>query len=210
VGGPRLDEALAASSGRTATTKAMGKGSTQHQHLVQIEVPIKLLEGWLIQWCQHYAFAGGLRVKLRPYRAGSELLELIVRREPNEDKAHIVFAIITDRKGHNILSVRKLNTLDESLRKKRLMTLVHLFLIHRYNIDSVHYLGPSEDNRYQAAKMKTLGIFADVNNEIGEIMVADIDHKRVDELLAPDGRALQRLIQKQQEPKALSAAEASP
>ena len=38
VGGPRLDAALVASSGRTATTKAMGKGSTQHQHLVQTEV----------------------------------------------------------------------------------------------------------------------------------------------------------------------------
>ncbi len=39
VGGPRLDGALMASSGRTATTKAMGKGSTQFQHLVQTEVP---------------------------------------------------------------------------------------------------------------------------------------------------------------------------
>ncbi len=39
VGGPRSDAALAASSGRTATTKSMGKGSTQHQHLVQTEVP---------------------------------------------------------------------------------------------------------------------------------------------------------------------------
>ncbi|MEO6419792.1 MAG: isocitrate lyase family protein, partial [Polyangiaceae bacterium] len=35
VGGPRSDAALAATSGRTATTMAMGKGSTQHQHLVQ-------------------------------------------------------------------------------------------------------------------------------------------------------------------------------
>ena len=47
VGGPRLDAALAAASGRTATTKAMGKGSTQHQHLVQTEVPPKVLEEWL-------------------------------------------------------------------------------------------------------------------------------------------------------------------
>src|SRR4029450_8108707 len=47
VGGPRSDAALAASSGRTATTKSMGKGSTQHQHLVQTEVPKKLLEEWL-------------------------------------------------------------------------------------------------------------------------------------------------------------------
>jgi isocitrate lyase len=209
VGGPRLDEALAASSGRTATTKAMGKGSTQHQHLVQSEVPLKLLEGWLAQWCQHYGLPGGLRVKLRPYRAGSELLELVIRREPDEDKAHIVFATITDRKGRNILSVRELNTLDESLRKKRLMTLIHLFLVHRYRIDAVHYLSPSEDNQYQTAKMKTLGIYAEVNNEIGEIIVADVNRKRVEELLAPDGLALQRLIQKRQEPEVLLSAEAS-
>src|SRR5204863_6921756 len=50
VGGPRLDAALMASSGRTATTKAMGKGSTQVQHLVQTEVPRKLLAEWLEMW----------------------------------------------------------------------------------------------------------------------------------------------------------------
>jgi isocitrate lyase len=44
VGGPRLDGALMASSGRTAATKAMGKGSTQFQHLVQTEIPPRLLE----------------------------------------------------------------------------------------------------------------------------------------------------------------------
>ena len=54
VGGPRLDGALVASSGRTATTKAMGKGSTQFQHLVQTEVPPKLLEDWLVLWAKHY------------------------------------------------------------------------------------------------------------------------------------------------------------
>ena len=47
VGGPRADAALMSISGRTSTTKAMGKGSTQHQHLVQTEVPPKLLEEWL-------------------------------------------------------------------------------------------------------------------------------------------------------------------
>jgi hypothetical protein len=41
-------------------------------------------------------------VKLRPYRAGSGLLELVIRREPHEEKAHIVFAIISDRKGRKI------------------------------------------------------------------------------------------------------------
>ena len=32
----------------------MGKGSTQHQHLVQTEVPKKLLEEWLALWSEHY------------------------------------------------------------------------------------------------------------------------------------------------------------
>ena len=70
VGGPRSDAALAASSGRTATTKSMGKGSTQHQHLVQTEVPKKLLEEWLALWSEHYQLDEKLRVQLRPRRAG--------------------------------------------------------------------------------------------------------------------------------------------
>jgi isocitrate lyase len=93
--------------------------------------------------------------------------------------------------------VRDQNTLDKSLRQKRLMTLMHLFLVHRYKIDSVHYLSPSEDNQYQTAKMKTHGIFSAVNNEIGEIIVADANHPRIEELMAPDGVALQKLIRKQ-------------
>src|SRR5581483_12143914 len=76
VGGPRSDAALLASSGRTATTKAMGKGSTQHQHLVQTEVPKKLLEEWLAMWSENYSLGEKLRVQLRPRRAGSDVLEL--------------------------------------------------------------------------------------------------------------------------------------
>ena len=54
VGGPRADAALASASGQTATTKAMGEGSTQNQHLVQTEVPPKVLEGWLADWAEHH------------------------------------------------------------------------------------------------------------------------------------------------------------
>jgi isocitrate lyase len=67
-----------ASSGRTAATKAMGKGSTQFQHLVQTEVPTKLLEEWLADWSKHNNYAEKIRVRLRPHTAGSELLELSV------------------------------------------------------------------------------------------------------------------------------------
>jgi isocitrate lyase len=71
VGGPRSDAALTASSGRTATTMAMGKGSTQHQHLVQTEVPKKLLEGWLAVWAQHDGLPGSLcSIAASPRRLG--------------------------------------------------------------------------------------------------------------------------------------------
>ena len=66
VGGDRLDAALMAVSGRTAATKAMGKASTQHQHLVQTEVPIRLLDGWLATWASHWARPGRISGELRP------------------------------------------------------------------------------------------------------------------------------------------------
>ena len=75
VGGPRLDAALMASSGRTATTRAMGKGSTQFQHLAQTEVPTRELEAWLERWAapqQHRRPAG--RVRLRPTPPGRRSL----------------------------------------------------------------------------------------------------------------------------------------
>ncbi|HXO21287.1 MAG TPA: isocitrate lyase ICL2 [Thermoanaerobaculia bacterium] len=197
VGGPRLDGALAASSGRTATTKAMGKGSTQHQHLIQTEVPKRLLEEWLAMWSEHHRLPGPLRVELRPQRAGSELLELAIAGPGQEKEANVVFAPIHDRLGRSILSVRDQNTFDEKLRKKRLMTLIHLWLVHRYRADTVHYVSPTDDNQYQAAKMKSHGIFAEVNTEVGQIIVADVNAPRIAELLAPDRVALGKLIRKE-------------
>jgi isocitrate lyase len=196
VGGPRLDGALMASTGRTATTLAMGKGSTQVQHLVQTEVPRKLLASWLEMWARHYDLPMKLRVQLRPYTPGSEVLELGVFNEADDRMANVIFASIHDRHARSILSVRDQNTFEERLRKKRLMTLVHLFLIHRYKAASVHYVSPTEDNVYQAQKMKNHGIFSDVRSEVGHIIVAEVNRERIAELLQPDGAALARLIDK--------------
>ncbi len=201
VGGPRLDGALAACSGRTATTTAMGKGSTQFQHLVQTEVPTSLLQDWLTVWSARYE-TQPLRVKLRPNRAGSDLLELQVSGADGQKLANVIFGTIQDRRGRNILSVRDQNTFDTSSRKKRLMTLLHLFLIHRYKISAVHYLTPTEDNQLQADKMKALGIYSQVNNEVGEIIVADIDAAGVARLLDPKGTVLGELIKKSPAAKA--------
>jgi len=198
VGGPRSDAALAASSGRTATTKSMGKGSTQVQHLVQTEVPKKLLEDWLALWSEHYKLGERLRVQLRPRRAGSNLLELSIFGDNEDEKlADVVFDPITDRQGRSILTVRDQNTYSAKLRQKRLMTLVHLWLVHRFKADAVYYVTPTEDNKYQTEKMQAHGIFSNVNKDVGEIIVADINHPRIAELLEPDRKALQKLIRKQ-------------
>jgi isocitrate lyase len=196
VGGPRLDAALMACSGGTAATKAMGKGSTQHQHLVQTEVPTRLLEEWLAMWTQYHQIPSSLKVGLRPNTAGSELLELTLSNPSGEKVANIVFDVIADRRGRNILSVRDQNTFDSALRKKRLMTLNHLFLVHRYKIWAVHYVSPTDDNRYQAQKMTAHGLFSDVHDEVGHIIVADVSPEGVKALLAPDRDRLNALIQR--------------
>jgi len=195
VGGPRADAALMAASGQTATTKATGEGSTQVQHLVQTEVPPKVLGGWLDRWAKHHNLSDEGRVSLRPHQAGSELLELSVI-DPSDSKlANIVFATIQDRRGRSIISVRDQNTAPE-LRRKRLMTLLHLFLIHRYEASSVHYLTPNEDNRRQCESMVQLGIFEQVKDEVGEIIVADVNASVIRTLVAPQSRDLERLITK--------------
>jgi isocitrate lyase len=197
VGGPRSDAALAASSGRTATTKAMGKGSTQHQHLVQTEVPKKLLEEWLTLWSEHYNLDEKLRVTLRPRRAGSDVLELGILGEDGEQVANVIVDPIKDRHGRSILQVRDQNTFAGKMRQKRLMTLIHLWLVNRFKADAVYYVTPTEDNLYQTEKMKSHGIFSEVYPEVGEIIVAEVNKPRIAELLKPDRVALRKLITKE-------------
>jgi isocitrate lyase len=194
VGGNRVDAVLMSISGRTSTTKAMGQGSTQHQHLVQTEVPPKLLEDWIDAWRKRHGVAEKLKVSLKPRTSGSDLLELALLGPDGKVRANVVFAVIQDRRGRNILSVRDQNNFDLALRKKRLMTLLQLFLMHRYKIYSVHYVTPTDDNQRQAEGMKKQGLFSVVNEEVGEIIVADVAAERVKELLAADKVALTKLI----------------
>jgi isocitrate lyase len=116
--------------------------------------------------------------------------------DPSDEKlASIVFDTIQDRRGRSILSVRDQNT-SPGLRRKRLMTLLHLFLIHRYDAASVHYLTPSDDNRRQCESMLKLGIFEAVNDEVGEIIVADVNPAVIGALVEPASKERERLITK--------------
>jgi isocitrate lyase len=192
VGGPRADAALLAASGLTATTKAMGTGSTQVQHLVQTEVPPKLLAGWLREWAERHGVPPP-QVTLRPHTAGSEVLELSATDADGAQLAHVVFTTITDRRGRTILSVRDQSTVP-ALRRKRLMTLLQLFLLHRYGAASVHYVTPTQDNHIQCERLQARGLFETVSDEVGEIIVAEVARRRVAELAADDGTARRALI----------------
>lgn len=196
VGGPRLDGALVASSGRTATTKAMGKGSTQFQHLVQTEVSIKLLEEWLESWTRHNKIKDTFTAELKPHTVGTFVLELNILNGTGEKVADVIFEILQDRKGEKILTVRDENIFDTGLRQKRLATLLHLFLIHRYRTDFVHYVSPTEDNLMQTKGMMRLGIYESVNTEVGHIIVTKVNVEYVKELLNPNRRELKKLIAK--------------
>jgi isocitrate lyase len=193
VGGPRADAGLSAAWGQTATTKAMGEGSTQSQHLVQTEVPPKVLAGWLTEWKAAHGVDKDLRVQLRPHTAGTDLLELSVL-EGDTKLANIVFATLQDRQGNSILSVRDQNTFDQSLRRKRLATLLHLFLIRRYGPSTIHYLTPTDDNHRQSDAFSRRGIFSSVTQEVGEIIVADVNADTVAKLVATDSPERATLI----------------
>ena len=133
-------------------------------------------------------------MSLRPHTAGQDLLELSVTDDSGEKLANIVFGTLQDRRGRVVLSVRDQNTFDTSLRRKRLMTLLHLFLIHRYKAASIHYLTPTEDNHGAAASMKKRGIFENTYDEVGEIIVADVDGAVVAGLVLPDSPSRKELI----------------
>lgn len=194
VGGPRLDGALSACSGRTATTKAMGKGSTQFQHLIQTEPPISILDGWLSKWSEHNQVDLELSARLRPQSQGSDLLELDVLDSSNIKVAEVVFTVMCDREDKVFLFVRNQLIYDTGLRRKRLMTLLQLFLIHRFKADIVQYMNPTEDNRQQTNGMKRYGIFKNVIEEIGDIIVAHANKKIVAEMASHDRQGINRLV----------------
>jgi isocitrate lyase len=110
--------------------------------------------------------------------------------------ANIIFAVLQDRRLRNMLSIRDQNTFSGDFRQKRLMTLISLFLIHRYKAVSVHYVTPTEDNQRQAEGMRALGLYGDIRTEVGEIIVAQVNADGVQELVKPESKELTKLITK--------------
>jgi isocitrate lyase len=172
----------------------MGKGSTQFQHLIQTEPPISILEGWLAKWAEHNNVKRDLSARLRPQSQGSDILQLDILDSSNAKLAEVVFTEMCDREDKVFLFIRNQIIYDTDLRRRRLMTLLQLFLIHRYKADIIQYMTPTEDNRQQTNGMKRHELFEDVIEEIGDIIVAHVHKKNVAEILRHDGQGINQII----------------
>lgn len=195
VGGPRLDGALTSSSGRTATTRAMGKGSTQFQHLKHTELPISILQDWINRWRAQHQVEDDLRVQLRPLVPGSSLLELSIM-DGLKKTANVIFTPVADRNRRQILSIRDQNLYRKGFRQKRLMTLMHLYLINRYSTDIIHYLTPTEDNLRQCEGMKQMELFSSYSDAANQIIIAEVNKPAVTDFVS-DNALTSALILKQ-------------
>jgi isocitrate lyase len=112
VGGPRLDAALMASSGRTAATKAMGKGVDPVSAPGSDRGPDQTAGGVARGVEQALRLSGENSRPATSAHGRFELLELSVLNQPSGEKlANVVFAYIQDRRGRGILSIRDQNTL---------------------------------------------------------------------------------------------------
>ncbi|MEM7287709.1 MAG: hypothetical protein AAF480_15260 [Actinomycetota bacterium] len=155
--------------------------------------PPRLLEDWLKDWAGVHSLDTPLSVLLRPHTPGSEILELQVTGN-GDVYANVVFSVINDRRGRPILMVRDQNNYREEMRRKRLMSIMHLFLIHRYKIDAIHFLAPTDDNHKMAEGMANNGVFGNVTDEVGEIIVAEVATDDVAPLLTDDSTAIAGFI----------------
>jgi isocitrate lyase len=173
AGGPRLDAALMAASGRTATTKAMGKGSTHHQHLREIEVSPDVLERWLGMAYPERA-AGRLRAQLHPVVHSSECVELRIVNAAGDRLAHMVFQPSRDIERRTWLSVVEQAVSDPTLDQAVVGTLMLLFAVKRYQPGTVQYLRPSERQIEGARAMSALGVYANLASVVGQFAIMEV------------------------------------
>lgn len=190
VGGGWADRFRRAARGPSLTTTSMGGKSTETQHRKAVEVPTSVLERWLRMWGQHWTrqglYTGGdLSVELKERWAGSEEMMLNVFDEARDKIAEIMFRVDKDRAGRKFLAVKDQNTLKK-YRSRRLMSLMHFFLLHRYKTDLVHYLTPTDDNRLSVRRMIHNGVFREARTDDPNVIAIEVDTARAQKIFAND------------------------
>jgi isocitrate lyase len=197
VGGDWADRYRRAARGASLTTSSMGGKSTETQHRKAVEVPTSVLERWLRMWTDHWKLQGlydqgALNVELKERFAGSEEMMLNVFDEPRDKVAEITFRVDRDREGRKVLAVKDQNTVKK-YRNRRLMTLMHFFLLHRYKTDLVHYVNPSADNRLSVRRMIHNRVFKAARTDDPHIIAIEVDTQRAQKIFASD-ESIKRFI----------------
>jgi isocitrate lyase len=197
VGGPWADRFRRAARGASLTTSSMGGKSTEAQHRKAIEVPASVLERWLGIWAEHWRGQGvyekkDLRVELKERWAGSEEMMLNIFDEDSDKIAEITFRVDKDREGRKFLAVKDQNTVKR-YRSKRLMTLMHFFLLHRYKTDLVHYVTPTTDNRLSVEHMMQYGVFREARTDDPNIIAIEVNTARAQRIFSSD-ESIKRFI----------------
>ncbi|HTN70883.1 MAG TPA: isocitrate lyase [Methylomirabilota bacterium] len=212
VGGPWADRFRRAARGPSLTTSSMGGKSTEAQHRKAIEVPTSVLERWLHMWAAHWSkqglYSGGeLSVEIKERWAGSEEMMLNVFDEARDKIAEIIYRVDKDRDGRKFLAVKDQNTVKK-YRARRLMTLMHFFLLHRYKTDLVHYVTPTDDNRISVRRMIQNGVFRGARTDDPNIIAIEVDTTRAQKIFAND-ESLKKFIAQQFRPLGFHALNAS-
>ena len=201
VGGPWADRFRRAARGPSLTTSSMGGKSTEAQHRKAIEVPTSVLERWLRMWAEHWSGLGlykkgDLRVELKERWAGSEEMMLNVFDEASDKIAELTFRVDKDRDGRKFLAIKDQNTVKQ-YRSKRLMTLMHFFVLHRYKTDLVHYVSPTNDNRLSVQHMTQYGVFREARTDDPNIIAIEVNTARAQRIFSAD-ESLRRFIARPQ------------
>jgi isocitrate lyase len=200
VGGAWADRFRRAARGPSLTTSSMGGKSTEMQHRKAVEVPTSVLERWLRIWTQHWSEQGlwskaELSVELKELWAGSEHMMLNAFDEAHDKIAEITFRVDRDRAGRKYLAVKDQNTVKK-YRSRRLMTLMHFFLLHRYKIDLVYYVAPTHDNRMSVQRMIHNGVFRQARTDDPNIIAIEVDRARAEKIFAND-ESIRRFVARQ-------------
>ncbi len=197
VGGPWADRFRRAARGPSLTTSSMGGKSTEVQHRRVIEVPTSELERWLRMWAQHWSEQGlydkgDLSVELKERWAGSEEMMLNVFDEASDKIAEMTFRVDKDREGRKFLAVKDQHTV-KIFRSRRLMTLMHFFLLHRYKTDLVHYVTPTGDNRISVQHMMRYGVFREARTDDPNVIAIEVNTSLAQRIFSSD-QSLKRFI----------------
>ena len=199
VGGEWADRFRRAARGPSLTTSSMGGKSTETQHRKAVEVPTSVLERWLRMWSDHWNKQGlydqgELNVEIKERWAGAEEMMLNVFDEARDKIAEIIFRADKDRQGRKFLAVKDQNTVQK-YRNRRLMSLMHFFLLHRYKTDLVHYVTPSADNRLSVQRMIHNGVFRAARTDDPHIIAIEVDTAQAQRIFAND-ESIHRFIAK--------------